>query len=62
MSSAQSNSLGNYTDILLTYEKEYRLSKARDRQEILDKIVGEIASQGKGKSKQGNVKGLEQVS
>jgi hypothetical protein len=62
MAPAQEILLVNHTDILLAYEKDYRQTRGKDRQTVMEDIIGEIASQGKGKFKQGDTKGLEQVS
>jgi hypothetical protein len=62
MSSTKTISLSDYKDILLAYEKDYRLSKGDDRQDIVGQIMEEIASQGKGKLRQDAMKGLETVS
>ena len=62
MSSVQSTPLADHIKILVSYEKEYHQSKGDGRQKIINAIIEDIASQGKGKSKQSDTKGLELVS
>ena len=49
-------------DVLVSYEQEYRQSKGDDRQGIINSIIEDITSKGKGKFKEGDTKGLELVS
>ena len=62
--SSSSISLDNFKTVLVAYERDYRSSRDTARQEVLNEIIEEINSQGKGKSKSGpnTVKRLEQVS
>ena len=62
MSSAQSILLANYHSILVAYEKEYRQSKGDECQKVIKDIIEGIASEGKGKFKEGDAKGLDLVS
>ena len=65
MSSASSTGtilLSDYKDILLAHESDYRSSKSARRREVIEEIIDEIASQGKGKLRQEVLKGLESVS
>ena len=61
MSSPKKIDLSDHKALLLSYEDEYRQAKgdADARQEVLDKIIEEIAG---GKIKKSTTKGLEQVS
>jgi len=59
--SSKQFSLGDYKDILLAHEGDYRRSKPSDRQDIVDEIVDEITAEGGGKF-EGSFKGIEQVS
>ena len=61
ISSAQLISLANYNGILIVHEKEYHQSKGNDHQKVINNIIEEIASEGKGKFKEGNTKELELV-
>lgn len=54
--------LSDYKDVLLAYEAQYRLSKGEKRQEVVDQIIEEISTQGKGKGREDATKGLESVS
>lgn len=55
-------SLSDYKAILVAHERDYRSSKGDARQDVLDQIIEEIASQGKGKFVPDAVKSLKQVS
>ena len=61
-SSIKTISLSDYKDILLTHEKEYHLSKGGKCQEVLEQIIADITSQGKGKLSEDVMKGIESVS
>ena len=56
--------ISDYKDILLAHESQYHLSKGSDHQEVLEQIIEEITSQGKGKHRQDAdaVKALTSVS
>jgi len=62
MASPKQFSLGDYKAILLAHEGDYRGSKAGAKHEVVDEIIGEITTGGKGKFKKGSLKALEQVS
>jgi len=57
-------SLSDYRDILLAHEGDYRQSKGGDRLGVMEKIIEDIMSQGKGKDKLQPefIKNLESVS
>ena len=61
MSSPKKLDLGDHRAILLNYEDDYRRTKGKARQDIVDDIINEIVG-GKGKLKKGAMKGLELVS
>ena len=55
--------ISKHKDILLAHETDYRSSKGDERQKIVEKIIEDIASQGKGKlSKPEAIKILTPVS
>ena len=54
--------LANYQDILLAHEQEFRDSRGRDHQELVQEIMQEIVAQSKGTLEKKTLKGLDAVS